>query len=56
MVDGRSDGLVIDLKDGLIVVVVDEDDEDLLVDKCAKDDFVNFESVVVEWLLLLTPK
>lgn len=41
MVDGRNDVLVIDLKDGLMFVV----------DKCANDDFVYFESVVVVCLL-----
>lgn len=43
IVDGRSDCavLVVDLMDALV------NDDDLLVDKCANDDFVSFESVVV---------
>lgn len=51
MVDGRNGVLVIDLKDGLMVVV-DASDDDLVVDKCANDDFVYFESVVVVVCLL----
>lgn len=54
IVDGRSEVLVIDLNVGLRVVV--DDDDDLLVDKCAKDDFVNFVSVGIVCGLLPTPK
>lgn len=47
--------LVFDFSDVLIVV-----DDDLFVDKCANEDFVNFGSVVVVvvglLLLLVTPK
>lgn len=57
IVDGRNGVLVIDCRYvGLRVVVDVHDDDDLLVDKCAKDDFVYFESVGVVCWLLPTPK
>lgn len=58
MIVGRNEVLVIDLYVGLeFEVIVDDDDDNLCVDKCVKDDFVYFESVgVVCCWLLPTPK
>lgn len=52
IVAGRNEVLESDFKDELMIV----DEELLLVDKCAKEDFVYFESVVFVGWWLLTPK
>jgi hypothetical protein len=58
---GRNDDMLLvnDFNDGDddVVLIVVDDELLLVVDKCAKDDFVIFESfVVVGFSPLLTPK